>query len=113
MNNKLGRVLEDYDASRCQELYAEDSGYALSTRSDAVSSSKCHLTGYHYSLLFSLSLSQSDSDSEGYARYRQKLQTKGAKLYAQMASGFSRRSQHFKAKFGNFLATPKKPAEER
>ncbi len=55
---------------------------------------------------------QSDSDSEGYTRYRQKLQTKGARLYAQMASGFSKRSQHFKSKF-NFLTTPKKPVEER
>lgn len=56
---------------------------------------------------------QSDSDSEGYTRYRQKLHTKGARLYAQMASGFSRRSQHFKEKFGSFLTTPKKPVQER
>ena len=56
---------------------------------------------------------QSDSDSEGYTRYRQRLQTKGAKLYAQMASGFSRKSQHFKSKFGGFLTTPKKQAGER
>ena len=40
LNNKLGKVLEDYDPSRCQELYSDDSGYALSVKSDAVSVGK-------------------------------------------------------------------------
>lgn len=37
LNNRIGKVLEDYDPSRCQELYSDDSGCAMSTKSDAVS----------------------------------------------------------------------------
>lgn len=37
LNNRMDKVLEDYDPFRCQELYSDDSGCAMSTRSDAVS----------------------------------------------------------------------------
>lgn len=37
LNNRMDKVLEDYNPSRCQELYSDDSGIALSARSDAVS----------------------------------------------------------------------------
>ncbi len=30
-------ILEDFDPSLCQELYSDDSGYAHSAKSDAVS----------------------------------------------------------------------------
>lgn len=40
LNNRMDKVLEDYDPSRCQELYSDDSGCAMSTRSDAVSEGK-------------------------------------------------------------------------
>ena len=37
LSNRMDKVLEDYDPSRCQDLYSDDSGSVVSTRSDAVS----------------------------------------------------------------------------
>ncbi len=37
----MDKVLEDYDPSRCQDLYSDDSGSVVSTRSDAVSVQGC------------------------------------------------------------------------
>ena len=37
LSGRMDKVLEDYDAARCQELYADDTSCAASTRSDAVS----------------------------------------------------------------------------
>eukprot|EP00731_Ephydatia_muelleri_P024010 Em0016g281a len=75
---RIAECLEDYDQLRCDQFYL-DSAYCSSVPSDA-----------------------SDSETESSSSlYKQKLQSKGAKLYTALSVGFKERSQRFKTKLGS------------
>jgi len=86
LGGRVGQVLEDYDSVKCQHFYSDSSCVTSVARSDT-----------------------SDSDSEtSSSLYRQKLQAKGARLAAQLATGFREKSQRFKARVSDFWKSQKR-----